>query len=217
MASRIMHLAIANSIADKVEMKDMERFRLGIVLPDAYSANTNKAVSHFKSKICNGTKNIYRLTDFRKMYGDEIKKDSLYLGYYIHLIQDILYRQFVYSTYKWNPRPEGNVARLHNDYRLLNGYLINKYQISDELYIPGDIVNEKLFDVYPFDIQQLEKDFREDFVPYFVPYNEGKSFFFTREMADEYINKAAESCIIEIDTLRNGRHMIDEIAYAWNA
>lgn len=116
MASRIMHLAIAGGVAQKTEIKDIKRFRLGIVLPDAYSPEVNTEISHLKINILEGTKKTYKLAYFRETYADEIIKDSLYLGYYMHLIQDILYRKFVYDKYKWNPMIEGNVKRLHNDY-----------------------------------------------------------------------------------------------------
>lgn len=213
MASRCIHLAIANDIANKIDIKDLPLFYVGTVLPDAYSLGVNTANSHLKTKICDGTKITYRLTYFHETYGDKMRKDSLYLGYYMHLIQDLLYRQFVYDDYKWNPKLDGNVERLHNDYRLLNTYVIEKYNISSKLDISYDIKKEMLFDIYPFDLKQLINDFQEDFVPYKI----GKAFFFTTDMADEYIERAAEKCIMEIKELQKGKRFIDEKDYAWKA
>ena len=34
MASRVMHLAIAKEIMKQVQINDIDRFRLGVVLPD---------------------------------------------------------------------------------------------------------------------------------------------------------------------------------------
>ena len=39
MASRIMHLAIGKQLEKHIEIKDIERFRLGQILPDAIISN----------------------------------------------------------------------------------------------------------------------------------------------------------------------------------
>lgn len=39
MASRSIHLAVTNRIAEKIKVKDINRLRLGSVLPDAYAVN----------------------------------------------------------------------------------------------------------------------------------------------------------------------------------
>ena len=49
MASRVMHLAISNEIMKHVQINDIDRFRLGVVLPDAYKHNIQSATdSHLK-------------------------------------------------------------------------------------------------------------------------------------------------------------------------
>lgn len=213
MASRMMHLTIADGILKEISIGDSNRFKIGSILPDTYSAGINTAVSHLKTRICNGTKSTYRLGYFRETYGKEMLKDPLYLGYYMHLIQDILFRQFVYDEYKWDPMPAGNVDRLHNDYHLLNTYVIEKYNISNDLIITEELKREKLFEIYPFDLQQLKTGLGYDF----QPYREGNIFFFTTNMADEYIHKTLSRCVEEIKALQNGTYLIDEETYAWNA
>lgn len=106
MASTIMHLSIADEISKQIEIKDINRFRIGSIITDAYMNRYDRKISHFKDKIENGSKVIIKLREFREKYADKIVNDDLYLGYYMHLIQDILYRQFVYGEYNWNPRPE---------------------------------------------------------------------------------------------------------------
>lgn len=213
MASRIIHLAIANEIAKEIEIEDMSRFRLGSILPDAYVKGLGTATSHLKTKINNNTQNTYRLAWFREEYKSEMQQDSLYLGYYMHLIQDILFRHFVYDDYKWDPVPEGNVQRLHNDYGLINTYVIDKYDISDKLNIPSDLNGEALMGIYPFDLEQLKINFIGDFQTRY----KGEIFFFTKKMADEYIGKAAKMCVAEIKTIQKGEYIIDEEKYAWEA
>ncbi len=213
MASRVMHLAIANKIMKQVQIENKDRFRLGVVLADAYKHNIQSATdSHLKYTTEDGTKKTYKLAWFRETYGERMKMDELYLGYYLHLIQDTIFRYFVYSLHNWDPYPKGNIERLHNDYKLLNNYVIGEYNISNSLVIPEDINNEPIFDVYPFDIEQLVADFKTDF----EPYNDGEAFFFTQNMADEYIKMATEKCLEEIKALENDTSTINELEWAWD-
>ena len=213
MASRVMHLAIANEIMKHVQINDIDRFRLGVVLPDAYKHNIQSATdSHLKYTTEEGTKKTYKLAWFRETYRELMETDELYLGYYLHLIQDTIFRYFVYSLYNWDPYPKGNIERLHNDYKLLNNYVVGEYGISDSLVIPEDINEESIFDIYPFDTKQLSADFKTDF----ELYNDGEAFFFTQKMADEYIKMATEKCLEEIKALKNGSFTIDEMEWAWD-
>ena len=148
-----MHLAIANEIAKRIPIRDFERFQVGSILPDAYADGISTAESHLKTKIKNKTQNTYRLSYFRERYQDELKNDSLYLGYYMHLVQDILFRHFVYDDYKWDPVPKGNIERLHKDYGLINKYVIKKYGLTEKTNISGDLKTEKTMEIYPFDLE----------------------------------------------------------------
>lgn len=213
MASTIMHLSIADEISKQIEIKDINRFRIGSIITDAYMNRYDRKISHFKDKIENGSKVIIKLREFREKYADKIVNDDLYLGYYMHLIQDILYRQFVYGEYNWNPRPEGNVARLHKDYALINSYLIEKYDVSSEISIPSGIEDEEILNICSFNIENLMRNLKS----YFIPYTEGDNFFFTNEMADEYIQKAIPICVKEIEALRKGSFLMDEVEYAWKS
>lgn len=213
MASRVIHLAIANEIIKEVQINDIERFRFGIILPDAYKHNIQSATdSHLKYSNEDGTKKTFKLAWFRETYGGLMNEDELYLGYYLHLIQDIVFRYFVYSLHNWDPYPNGNIERLHNDYRLLNNYVIDKYNITNSLIIPDDINDEPIFGIYPFDTEQLMSDFKTDF----KSYNNGETFFFTKKMADDYIKMATEKSLVEVKALENGTSSIDELKWAWD-
>lgn len=213
MASRVMHLAIANEIMKQVNIENVERFRLGVVLPDAYKHNIQSATdSHLKYTTEDGTKKTYKLSWFRDTFGERMKTDELYLGYYLHLIQDTVFRYFVYSLHNWDPYPKGNIEHLHNDYKLLNNYVVDRYKINPSLVIPENVNEEPIFDIYPFDTRQLSVDFKMDF----EPYNNGEAFFFTRKMADEYIKMATEKCLEEIKALESGATTIDELEWAWD-
>ncbi len=210
MASRIMHLSIANEIIKNTEITDTNRFFLGSILPDACTVSSDRSITHYQQTLSDG-RITYRISEFLKAYEKLILTDDLYLGYYIHLIEDIFFRHFVYEMHSWDPFPEGNVPRLHNDYRLLNTYLIKKHSLTDNISLPEDIKEEPVFSIYPFSADKLITELKNDFIPYF----DGEAFFFTKQMADDYTEFSLNKCIKEINALRQGQKGLDEIQWAW--
>lgn len=207
MASRIMHLAVTDRILQNYRCKDKNRLALGSILPDAIMSGN----SHLKITVHNGMKKTYDLTAFRSAFFSAMLKDDLYLGYYLHLVQDLYFRNFVYHHYHWNPFPQGNVERLHNDYSLINQYVIEKYGLMNDITIPASFDAEPLNSLACFSIQQFLADMKTDFEGVAT----GTIFFFTKEMADEFIAYAGEKCEQEIYALYNGLDGIDEKAMAW--
>lgn len=101
MASSIMHMAVTRLTAGKLNIRDSDRLLTGSVLPDFYPDKS--ANSHMKLRICGGARKTYDLTGFKEMYGNRMAEDDLYLGYYLHLVQDLVYRDFLYSKHHWPP------------------------------------------------------------------------------------------------------------------
>lgn len=63
-----MHLAIGKQLEKYIEIKDIERFRLGQILPDAIIPNQGVPFnSHYRKSVCNNTKMIM---DFAVYYHD---------------------------------------------------------------------------------------------------------------------------------------------------
>ena len=94
MASRIIHLAVADTLLKEFEIDAPERFRLGSILPDAKIDSLLRAAPHYQTTLPSGLI-TYKLKEFLSVYGERMKEDSLYLGYYLHLIQDIFYRRYM--------------------------------------------------------------------------------------------------------------------------
>ncbi len=211
MASRILHLAVLEEVMKQVNIQDKNRFRLGGVLPDAYNPAVPKADSHLKVFVCGKSKKTYDLDKFRSLFKAEMKEDELYKGYYLHLIQDLIFRELVYDKYKWNPTIPGNVQRLHNDYRLANSYVIKKYGINNNIHLVGDLKKEKIYSLYPFETEAFLCDMEHDF----QNHCEGDYFFFTEQMAAEFVACATETCVKELMALENGVSYVDAYAYAW--
>ena len=207
MASRIIHLAVTDRIAKQYRYKDKNRLELGSILPDAATSGN----SHLKISIADGTKKTYDLTSFRSGFLSEILQDDLYLGYYLHLVQDLYFRNFVYDRYHWDPLPPGNVERLHYDYALINPYVIQKYALSDTVSVPASFDGEPVNRLGRFSIGEFLADMKTDF----QSRPAGTTFFFTKEMADEFIAYACGKCEQEINSLFNGLECLDEKTLAW--
>ena len=208
MASGMIHLAVTKKICEHYNAEERNRLNFGSVLPD-FSADRQKA--QFRAVIWGRNKRTYDLNGFRAQFGKRILEDDLYLGYYLHLVQDVVYRHFVYDRYQWNPQIPGNVERLHNDYALLNRYVREAYDLTNDLAVPEGFESEDLAGItgfYPDGmLEMMGGFFRND--------GEGEAFFFTKEMADEFIAEAAETCLSELEALRNGTSVMDSYDLAW--
>lgn len=140
-----------------------------------------------------------------------MRQDDLYLGYYLHLVQDICYRHFVYDKYHWNPMIPGNVEKLHNDYSIINYYVTEKYDLKNDIVAPKDFERESINDLCVYDVNWLMESMGEYFKKV-----DGDIFFFTREMADEYIAEAVELCLKELSAFMNGGKLIESYDNAWD-
>ena len=212
MASSIVHLAITNELTKKIEFKDTNRLKFGAIVVDAGIKGEQERNAHLKIFVNEGTKKTYDFDRYRQEFGGKMFSDDLYMGYYLHLVQDALYRQYVYVRHSWNPHITGNVERLHKDYGIVNQYVISKYQLKNDIVIPEDFEAEELSQISDFDISQFMKNFED----YFQPVKEEPIFFFTKEMSDEFINEAIDFCTKEIEKIRSGKPGIDMMEYAWN-
>ena len=207
MASRTMHLAITSMLLDDLPLGDNKRLMFGAVMPDAARGKG----SHFIVPAFGGAMNIYDLSAFRRTFGERLLSDGLYLGYYLHLVQDAVYRRFIYGEHHWDPEVPGCIPRLHNDYRLLNPYIVSRCGLKAEPPVPAGIEREDIFTLFPFALGEFMADFRRDF----EPYSQGSVFFFTRQMAEDYIRQAVEICREELSALQKGGGHMDELAFAW--
>ncbi|MEO2260416.1 zinc dependent phospholipase C family protein [Paenibacillus amylolyticus] len=139
MGSRIMHLVIANRIADSLSIKDKTPFLLGSIAPDAVSS---KDSSHF---FAGEVQDFSRNVDYKGfIHKYRSQAEDLYvLGYFTHLLaDDIWLKGFNLPWLKNRMDADAGLYKLyHNDFRILNGKLLEHYGYTDELrrslnYIP---------------------------------------------------------------------------------
>lgn len=158
LGSRIMHLIIANRIAERLSIKDRTAFLLGGTAPDAINS---KDTSHF----FRGDHSDYsRHVDYQEFINkySSIKDSPYILGYYTHLIADDLWLQGFYVPWLKNRiESDDTIAKAyHNDFSLLNGKLLEYYGYNDEfeelLKRPSEVIN----------LEEIPEENIEKFIPY---------------------------------------------------
>ncbi|PFE03038.1 hydrolase [Bacillus cereus] len=141
MGSRIMHLIIANGIAERLSIQDKTSFLLGGIAPDAVHSKVEKEVSHFYAGT---TKNYTRRVDFDSFFYkyESFIDSSFILGYYTHLIADDNWLNGFFLPWLQN-RIEHDQAILslyHHDFKLLNAKLLHHYDKEQQFL---SILNQK--------------------------------------------------------------------------
>ncbi|EJR04372.1 hydrolase [Bacillus mycoides] len=135
MGSRIMHIIIANGIAEKLSIQDKTSFLLGGVAPDAVHSKEEKGTSHFYAGT---TKNYTRRIDYDSfIHKYEDHMDSSYiLGYYTHLIADDNWLSGFFLPWLKNriENDETIVPMYYNDFKLLNAQLLHHYDKEQQLF-----------------------------------------------------------------------------------
>lgn len=207
MASLIMHLCAAKALINenKIEGERENEFLLGTLIPD-FSLVPN---AHYRTR-SNG-KRFFNISQFREKYIDKIKTEPLYLGYYLHLVQDVVFRDMMYNEYSWDPKKKGNVTLLYGDYRKLNSYLCEKYLLSEDIiksFEPCLKAAAKEFIFEPFYLKDcLINDFSIK--------ETGDHYFLTPGISHKFLQKSLDICIAELTALEKESGFINETDYAW--
>ena len=210
MASRIIHLSIAELICKSVEITDKKRFLMCSIVPDAKMDSALRNAPHFLRHLPGG-RICYGLKEFLALYGNRLGADDLYLGYYLHLLQDAEYRRYMYSERGWNALAPGHVEKLHGDYRKINRYLIDKFGLENTLLSPAGFEDEDVCRRFGFDLEPFLAALQGDF----ENVETGEYVFFTPGHAEEFIARALDTCLRELETLQKGLPLYDEEAKAW--
>lgn len=215
MASRIMHLAISKQLEKYIEVKDIDRFRIGQILPDAVISNQEVPFnSHYRKSVCNNSKMIMDFSSYFRDYEREIHEDSLYLGYYFHLIEDVIFRNFMYYNLKLISR-RGTpqlIGELYQDYHILNYYLIQKYLITPIKHPTKNFKEEYINQICPFDLESFLANMQSDFIEHIIE----KPKHFTEDFAERYIEQCREYCLKEYNAILKGKHAFTPIDFAWD-
>ena len=210
MAQRTIHYLFGEIFSQHVELKNKQRFLLGSVLPDAFADVADRDKTHFKHRMHELNKTYFDFDKFKEHYFDLIQKDDLYLGYYMHLVEDSFYRDYIYCGRFTMPKCREEVPLLHNDYHILNSYITEKYKISNILE-PVDISNEPLCEIADFRAAEFIEDMANDF----TEQTKGKTVFITKDMLDEFIEKYISEGIEELKSVQRGKDYLKAFDLAY--
>lgn len=202
MASRTIHLAICNEIKKKIQLKQEDRFTIGQLLPDAVKDKNDKTrdISHYVVERLDGLEG-YQISRYWNQYKQQLYEDDLYIGYYIHLLQDDIWYEFGYE--KWNllkakKEDKDFYKKIYMDYAMTNQYIIQKYKLTNNI----KPITEKLPDIMEFDVENWLKELNKDFQKKF---NTIITHYLKPENIDSYISECVNICIEEIQTIYSGK------------
>lgn len=205
MGSRIMHAIIGYKIAESLAIVDQTSFLLGSVAPDAVSSFEEKNLSHFYIGEARDYSRRIDFASFLHQYKEQVEgKNPYIMGYCTHLVADDIWLRGFYLSWLKNrmDTDEGLYQLYHNDFRLLNGKLLEYYDLTNEL--------KKSFSHFPniIDLQEVKSNDVEKFVPYVLEdMNFNKDLLnanlqvFTFDMIVGYIETSIEVGLLKIKPL----------------
>ena len=214
MGSRLMHLALGKTLADRLDIKDRDAFITGSILPDALPAKEKQAKnSHFITVFDEGRYKWFDSIAFYDRYTDEMRKDPIYLGYYFHLMADNVFRQTFYIDMGllYRRGEKSLFEEFYNDYNLLNPLITAEYGLQKNICIPGGLYDTRLYRDFMFEPKQLIDDIYSDMDMHI----EGELMHFSMDIVRSFVEKSADLCMRELDSLVNGRgHVYDRYEMA---
>ena len=211
MAGRTVHYTLGVLLARDLSKAESSRFLLGSLLPDAYEKPEQRDLTHYTAR--ENDLVWFDFSAFFAAFGNEIRTDPLYLGYYLHLVEDDLHRRMIHGRYgdRLTPKNDADVEILYRDYHLLNRYLTDAYGLKNELILPPDFDRLPLNDRVPLDaacmIAALDADLHETAT--------GDPAWVTPEMFETFIADSLPVLRAEMAAARNGRPTLTAKDFAW--
>ena len=213
MAQRTIHYLLGEELIG-LGVRDVDRFRVGNLLPDAIEDLIFRDLTHYQTdtQIGGETKRLSDLERFRREFAPLVETDGLYLGYYMHLIEDACYRRF-WNRVRFAPRDmtRENVAVLHNDYHLLNRYIVSRYGIRNEIVFPENFEREPVNRIYPF----LLRDFLDEMRGDFTENPQGTTHYLTETLLEEFLADARDTCREALRRILSGGEPMDPRSLTW--
>ena len=213
MAQRTIHYLLGEELIG-LGIKDVDRFRVGNLLPDAIEDLVYRDRTHYQRETLRDGQTV-RYSDFegfRRGFAPLVETDGLYLGYYMHLVEDACYRIF-WNRNRIAPRDltRAEVAVLHSDYHLLNRYIVSRYRIRDEIVFPADFETEPIRRIYPFLLRDFLAEMRGDFCENV----QGTTHYLTEELLERFLAEARGVCREALRRILEGREPLDPVSLSW--
>jgi hypothetical protein len=209
MASRLIHYLIAEEIAKVDRNIDRERFVYGALLPDlSLHEDGSYDNAHFGEVLIQKRLKGINWHNFRYKYNSQMATDSMFLGYYSHLVMDALwFAQIVDKYIRVYPKPERKIyyGKSYEDYKILNTLLTREYDLHYSLPVIENInieevnisLGEHFFEELKKDMLPLTGVCKDDLQLY--PY----------KVIIDFLNQAKNLCLEEISAYRKSNDFLD--------
>ena len=209
----MIHYVIAEKVAKQVEIKNINRFKIGSLCPDmSLHTDGSKHRTHYLE--IHGEKKGGNWLRFVEEYGNRMKQDDLYLGILCHLITDMIWFHEIMETQirsKVNSNEERQAKYLkgYDDFHRLN-YLLReefelRYELEEDRNIAFEGVHPELYDEV-FD--GLFKDF------FLEPRAKKEELaIYTYDITIECMTLCIEECVNAIRTFRDREELINPEKY----
>lgn len=210
MASSMIHYVVAQLIADKIGVNDLNMFLIGMVL--APDTGNKEDGSYCKLHYMDIREDIslkgFNWISFVNMHSGEMSKDY-YKGYCCHLIMDALWFHDVCDKFiRHLPTDikKEKIKAVYRDYWRLNHLLIKEYKVPNEpinvaYSFDADVVTENLLYMAESFKKQLQAS----------ECNLDDLEILTWDIVADYINKAQETCLHEMRAILNGKEGMDPL------
>ena len=213
MAQRTIHYLIGEELIG-MGVRDVDRFRVGNLLPDAIEDLVFRDLTHYQREEMVGgeSKRFSDFERFRREFAPLVETDGLYLGYYMHLVEDACYRMFWKKVgLQERQMTREKVAVLHNDYHLLNAYIVRSRGLRDEIVFPENFDREPVKRIYPF----LLKDFLDEMRGDFSENPQGTTRYMTEALLEDYLVGAMPVCREALRRILSGGEPMDPRDLTW--
>ncbi len=213
MPSRMIHYLIAEKLAEQVEMKDRNRFKIGSLCPDmSLHTDGSKNQTHYAE--IHGDKKGGNWLRFVEEYGEQMKQDDLYIGILCHLITDAVWFHEIMETQirskiKTKEERQEKYSQGYVDFHKLN-YLLRKefdlrYELEEDRNIEFKGIHPELYDEV-FD--GLFKDF------FLEPKAEKEDLaIYTYDITIACITLCIKECVGAIRAFRDGEELVSPEKY----
>ncbi len=212
MAQRTIHYVFGELLLRECPVRDRRRFLLGSILPDAYADRADREATHLMDRSRPGLA-FFDFDAFRERFAPQLAADDLYLGYYMHLVEDDFYRSFFRERvgFAIDAQDPGQIAVLHRDYTLLNTYIVSHFGVKNCLERPADFEREPINALARFDLDAFLAAFAADFTETL----EGRTHYLTEPMLDEYLARYLADGVRELRTVQRGGRWLRAADMAW--
>jgi len=213
MPSRMIHYLIAEQVAEKVEIENKNRFKIGSLCPDmSLHTDGSKNQTHYLE--IHGDKKGGNWLRFVEEYGDRMKQDELYLGILCHLITDMIWfheimEPQIRSKVKSKEERQEKYQQGYVDFHKLNYLLRNDFDLRYELMEDRNI---EFAGIHPELYEEVFDGLFRDF--FFEPKAEKKELtIYTYDITIKCIKLCISVCVTAINAFREEKEILNPKIY----